>query len=157
MSKRQHDVIGAPAPLRVDGPDGPRDFLVNKPSPVDLATMQKWVLAQPLSEPSQGLTSDEMAGLKPEDRVLLVREYAKVKSTRRAPNEIEVIQLITSAAGVAMQLWLAARRNHPGLSLDDVRKLVTDSNAIQVSVDMDAALEPDDGEPDDPKALAGQA
>lgn len=154
---KQSAVAGAPGVLVVkDAAGQEHTLLVNKPSATDLILMRKWVLAQPLPEggAGQGLTSEELGGLKPEERVLLIREYARAKGTRREPTEGEATQLVYSAPGVAMQVWLAARRHHPGLTKEAVAKLVTEANWEQVISDLDAAVGADE-DPDDPKAPGG--
>lgn len=154
---KQAAVAGAPGVLElVDAAGTPHTLLVTRPSAADLITMRKWVLAQPLPDQgqAQGLTSEELEGLKPEERALLIREYARAKGTRREPTESEAVLAVFSPAGVAMQLWLAARRNHPELKKGDVAALVTEANYEQVLDDLDRALGASE-DPADPKAPAG--
>jgi len=154
---KQAAVAGAPGVLDVVAADGKtHTFLVARPSASDLITMRKWVLSQPLPDAGQGqgLTSADLEGLKPEERARLIREYARAQGQRREPTESEAVQIVFSPAGVAMQLWLAARRNHPELKKGDVAELVTEGNYEQVLDALDRALDASE-DPTDPKAPAG--
>jgi hypothetical protein len=154
---KQAAVAGAPGVLDIQDADGKtHTFLVSRPSASDLIVMRKWILAQSLPDQgqAQGLTSAELEGLKPEERALLIREYARAKGSRREPTENEAVLIVFSPAGVAMQVWLAARRHQPGLKKEEVGALVTESNYEQVINDLDRAIGAAE-DPDDPKAPAG--
>src|SRR4029453_15880725 len=117
MSKplaNQSAVAGAPGVLIVRDKDGKEHtFLVSKPSARDHITMHKWLMSQPIpgDVTPQGINSAELVGLKPEEKRILLREYAKVKTQRREPTESEALQIASSTAGVVMQVWLAVRRH----------------------------------------------
>lgn len=148
--ENQSAVAGSPGVLEVGG----RTLLVCKPSPRDLLVMQKWLLSRPVEDEDKGLTSAEMAGLSPEDKLLLIREYAKAKRGKRSPTEGEVINSIYSVEGVVMQLWLACRKHQPGIQKADIEPLVTAENYDDVLTSLDASLLAAEDTPD-PKSPAG--
>lgn len=151
-NSNQAAVVGGGGILTVGG----RTFVVRKPSARDLVLMQKWLMSQPLKHQG-GLTEDDLKNLSPEHQMMLIREFAKVSKTRRAPTEAEAMEMVLSPAGVAMQLWLAARWDQPGLTQEEIRKLITEDNVTDVIVDLDEAVraDPTGGESDDPKAPGG--
>jgi len=153
MSKlsNQAAVAGTPGVLVI----GERTLLVQKPSANDLLLMQRWVLSQPTVGETQGLCDADLNGLSPERQLLLIREFAKAKNGKRTPTDAEIMQLTYSPAGVALQLWLAARKNHPDFTREKAAALVTADNADQVAIGLDAACDAEDGT-SDPKKPAGQ-
>lgn len=154
-------VAGTPGFLVIVGPDpgkGALSLFVSKPSPNDLLQMHRWVLSQPLpGGTGEGLSSGDLAGLKPEHQLILLREYAKAKGQRRAPTEGEIVELVYSPAGAAMQVWLAARRHEPTLTRAMVEEYVTEANYEQVMLDLDAALGANAEGETDPKGSGGPA
>lgn len=152
VSPSQAAVAGSPGVLVIETDGGPHTFLVGKPSTNDLIAMQRWIHAHPLKElPGRGLSSDELAGLKPEEKLILLREYAKAKGQRREPTEGEVLDLVFSPGGVAMQVWLAARKHDRSLKREAIAELITEENYEQVSADLDAALGAEEGASDPKK------
>lgn len=151
--QNQAALTGAPGVLKL----GDLELLVTKPSAQDLVAMQRWVLSQPLANEPQGISSAELAGLSDSDRVIVLREYAKAAKSKRMPTDAEIMLLVTSPAGVARQVWNAARRHQPSLKIEDIARLVTDANADQVSEALDVALgvDPEGEGSSDPKAPAG--
>lgn len=149
MSNAQSAVVGGGGLLTIAG----RTFVVHKPSAQDEILMQKWLLAQPLK--SSGINTEELAGLSEKEKLIVLREVAKNVRTKRSPSEADLVELLYSPGGVAMQIWLAARHDDPTLKFEDVKGLVTEANAIDLSVALDEAVKGIGEDNADPKAPAG--
>jgi hypothetical protein len=152
-SKSQASVAGTPGLLEIPG-DQPRTLLVTKPSANDLIIVRRWVLSQQLPEQARGLSSAELAGLTPEDRMVLIKEYAKAKAGgRREPTEAESLELLCSREGVVLMVWLAARKHQP-ITREEVSAFVTAENCEEIMALLDKAIDANE-EPTDPKAPGG--
>ena len=154
MSKkrlRNAQIVSAPGPLTLTLGDRTETFLVRPPTPADLLSVQRWVRAnvRPGATEPQGISSDELAGLAPEDRLIVLREYATAKAGRRELTQSEMLEGLQSPAGCSYMIWLSARPQHPNLRLEEVRSFISDANVDQVLADFDDAA---GIENDDPKA-----
>lgn len=154
--RRAQELISAPGSLTITADDVVTTLLVSAPTPADLMTMRRWVRARPSKADSQGLSSAELEGLSAEDRIVVLKEYARTAKGKRDLSPEELLDVLQSPEGCACMVWLAAKRHQPGLRLEDVQALVTAANVDQVLADFDeaAGVEDEEGEEGtiDPKA-----
>lgn len=150
--KRTQELVSAPAPLTVAGPGGDRTFLVSKPTKKDSLTIYNWAVQHLKEAKPAGLSSEELAGLSPEDRAFLLKEYARAAKGKRQITEQDIQDAMLSPEGMAFMLWVSARKQEPALKLQDVQALVTADNYEQVFADFGEATGIDEEGGVDPKA-----
>lgn len=152
-SRTQAAVVGVKGLLQL----GDLSLLVNPPTTQDLITVQKWVLSQPIAS-QKGISSKELEGLSAEDKKLVIDSYIKNRGAKRMPSEAEVVELLNTIEGTALQVWLASRDSHPDLLLEDVKTRITPENILKVKADLDLATRApgDELDEEDPKASPGQ-
>lgn len=151
--KRTQELVSAPAPLAIKGPDGTdRTFLVVPPSKKDSLTTYRWAVQHLKEAKPAGLSSEELKGLCPEDRAVLLKEYARAAKGKRAVTEQDIQDAMLTPEGLAFMVWVAAKKQDPALKLQDVQALVTEGNCDQVFADFADATGIDEEGEVDPKA-----
>lgn len=88
---------------------------------------------------------DEMT---PADRAEAIANLTRAKVNNDLPGaEAEQLARMTPE-GVALELWMRARKHHPGLTQEEVRAIITDVNCQDVHDEMRAVITPKTGEDD---------
>jgi hypothetical protein len=157
---RNEKVTAAPGPLKL----GERTYLVLPPTPADMLSLRKYLRGRHRKERATaagdalpGLRSEELAGLTPEDRLAVLREFARTKATdtggKSTMTEDEAFDLLQDPDGASYMIWLSARR-HQTVTLEEIRAAITDDNVDQILEDFDEASGAEDPETGDidPKA-----
>ena len=153
--KKTQELVSAPAPLTVKGPDGTdRTFLVAKPTKKDSLTIYNWAVNHLKESKPQGLSREELEGLPAHLQELMVKEYAKAaRSGRRQITEEDITEAMLTPEGTAFMIWVSAKKTEPALKLAEVQALVNADNFEQVYADFGEATGIIDAEGDvDPKA-----
>lgn len=128
--------VDAPRPITVAG----RTLLVAKATKADLSSIRTFILRR-VKTPIAALVEDPaFQAMPPESRVRAADLAAARQIEGRADLDANEATLIASSpAGVAFSLWLFCRRNHPALTLEDCKALVTDDNVDAVNIDLGEA------------------
>ncbi|MEO2090709.1 MAG: hypothetical protein ABGY75_14585 [Gemmataceae bacterium] len=147
--RRNQELVSAPTPLTI----GDRTFLVVPPSEKDTITIYRWARQHIRECKPVGLSSEELAGLSPEDKAFLLKEYAKTAKGKRQITEQDIQDLLFEPEGLAFMIWVSAKKQEPSLKLEEVKALVTEDNCDQVFADFGEATGHEDREGHlDPKA-----
>jgi hypothetical protein len=71
-----------------------------------------------------------------------VAECVRIEAAGELPGLDALNEARTSPKGVALELWMRARKNHKGLALEECQAIITDVNCLDVLQDMLDALTP---------------
>lgn len=125
--------VDAPRPITVAN----RTLLVAKARMADLSSIRAFILRR---------VKSPMATLVDDPAFKLLPPAAQIKAAERAADrQVEggaeisstfASRVASSPEGVAFSLWLFCRRNHPGLTLEECRALVTEDNVDAVNIDL---------------------
>jgi hypothetical protein len=125
---------GAPGPLTLGG----RTFLVTAPSDETFAALRIY-LKQRLRSPL-AVIAEELDSLPPKYRQQFIDAAVKTKAGGGADlTSAYVEEQLLQPHGCAYLVWLLARPNTPGLTLEEVTPLVTPDNVTAVLSDLYAA------------------
>ena len=131
-------IVSPPTLVRVKG----QEFLCEKATTsmlfeiYDYAVVEARKRYNPFKE-----VCDSLAGLDvtPEQKESLLRQAHQVKLSGEVPPE-DVTAFMKTAAGLAYQLWVLSRKNHPERTLTSIEGLIDDRDRIDLYVQLDAAL-----------------
>lgn len=88
---------------------------------------------------------DEMT---PADRAEAVAAAARARIQNDLPGGDARELARQTKEGVALELWMRARKHHPGLKQEEVQAIITDVNCLDVLDDLTEALTPKNGDDD---------
>lgn len=145
--------ISAPGPLTIKLGDREVTYLITSLTPADSKTLHKFLREHAPKAP--GLMEADLGDLSPESRRIVLAEYGRAKAVGKVEEiriTAELLETVgTSPKGAAFMVWLGARRNHPGLTLQEVQGMITEDNADLVYEAYLRASLPDDKDAPDPK------
>lgn len=114
------------------------------------------ILLRQLYEQQQGNSYrrliPDLDAMTPADRATAVAEWTRSKIANNLPGGDARELARMTPAGTALELWMRSKKYHPGLTLDEVKAIVTETNCEEVMGDIVEALTPKDGNDDDSKS-----
>lgn len=141
----QQRLVAAPGILTIrktdeDGTVRELTILVAPPTTADQFAMKRWVHqhAKPASAVGH-LDSEDLKKLTPEDKLIVLREFAKEKAARTL-TVADAMNAASTPSGVAMMIWLSARRFDSALTYPKIAEWIDDANVTEVLTDFDAVV-----------------
>lgn len=115
-------------------------FLVGQPTPEDLASIGAY-LKKRAKSPVAALQDDpDFALLSAEDQKARLAEAAKRKFDSQLPfDPMSALDALTSLEGTRFTAWTLIRKKQPEVTFEEITRLVTEENHLQVSVELDIA------------------
>lgn len=118
-----------------------KTLLVSKPTEKDIfsifqnAKKQSKRLYNPFKE-----TVDALAGLgiSDEQMTAILLQSARVKNSGEVPIEV-ITDYLTSADGCAFYAFILIRKNHPDITLEELKKCINDDNCVMIYAELDEA------------------
>ncbi len=150
---RNQKVAASPGVLTL----GPLTLLVIAPTGADTMALRKWARARwkerlkSLPVPV-GITTAELEGLSPEDRMTVLKSYGQHKAANpeRQITADEAFDILTTPDGMALMIYLSARHHTPDVTYEAVRAQITDENVDAVQEAFNEQTAPEDPETGDP-------
>jgi hypothetical protein len=136
--ERNAEAAAPKRPLALGG----RTLLVSQPTLSQLASVGVVINKRATGEtPLARLVNDPAFRLLPvAAQVAAATEAAKVQVNGRAAPDGQAVTAATLEPDVlAYMVWLFARDNHPGLTLEEVRKEVTEEDAPRLAIELSEA------------------
>jgi hypothetical protein len=135
-------LVSAPGSISVNG----KTFLVDKHTRATAFSVYEWgserarKLYNPFMEVAQALKELESAGLSVSEgqKSELLMQAHRVKVSGEVPGD-DITRVMRSKEGVAFQLWVLTRKQHPEQTYEGCLGLITDDNRLDVYVDLDIA------------------
>ena len=129
--------ISAPGTIKL----GNTTYLVAKPSEKDVFAVffHAKKEAKKLFNPIQEVT-DALRGLpvSEQQKTELLLQAHRVKVSGEEPEDASTAYL-TSPRGAAFYAWMLIRKEHPGVTLEEIQGLITEDNVVSVFADLDEA------------------
>lgn len=157
---RGKKVAGSPGVLKV----GDRELFVRTPTPADMYTLRDWVRRVWKERVNKdggdvpSLTSKDLEGLSPADRIEVLRAYGAARADGRKISEAEATDIIMTPDGLAWCILVSARPLHDGLTYEWVRAQITPENYADLYDtynDQTAGEDPETGEADPKQQPSG--
>lgn len=108
-------LTGAAVPVTIGGVE----FLLSPLSDLDIVELDEWIRSRIIQ--STAIAARELAkDMRDElnDRAIRIASAAGVVS-------VEGVRILSTIDGLARMIWQSTREHHPGVSYDDVRKLLS--------------------------------
>jgi len=93
---------------------------------------------------------DMIAEMPKEQQGYGVAECVRIEAQGELPGQSAEHLARTTPEGVALELWMCIRKNHPEVTLDALKAIITDVNCLDVYSDLQDVVTPP-GESDDTK------
>jgi hypothetical protein len=131
------ELISPPGSIVLDN----KTYLVSKPTERDIFTIftNANKMARKLFNPIKE-TMDSIEGLNitDEQKLAILLQAHKVKSSGEIPLE-SISEYLMSPHGCQFYAWILIRKNHPEVTLEMLKKFITDENVIYIFAELDEA------------------
>ncbi len=130
--ERTAKAVAAPGTIALGG----KTYLVAQPTPQDLETVGRY-LRKLLRNPLKALVAD-IESLPESIRAMAMDAAMKIQANPPTPKTKEEAAeacqaLIQTPEGFRFLLWTILRKNHPDLTLEQLKPLVTDANVDELA------------------------
>lgn len=130
-------LASAPSPITIKD----RTFLIEKTSTSQVFSIYEWAIERaikgynPFKEVCAALDGLPITDFQKSE---LLMQAHRVKMSGEVPSD-SITKALRSKEGIAFQLWILARKQQPGLTLEDCGTLIDEDNRIDVYVALDEA------------------
>lgn len=125
---------------------GGRTFVVSPPTDSDFATLAGELrrLAKRRVRSPLAAVAEELAALPAEYRRMALEAASAIAAAGPVePTQDQVGAMLYEPEGCRFWLWQLARRNHPGLTLEELKGVVTADNVTEVLAGLSSATKVD--------------
>jgi hypothetical protein len=122
---------------------GDATYLVAQPTKADFIALGKMLRKEWHAKNCRPLAAiaDELEGLPPDLREFAIKAAVGIKAKASAPDSGALSALIAEPEGCAAWVWILTRKTSPGLTLEQLRTIITEQNVNDVCVELLAATD----------------